>query len=120
MPYIKEDRRRELTPGTAPQNGGELNYLISMLVLEADDTRALKKEILALARLYLQAKGMNYQHCNDIMGALTGARLEMSRRLDSKKFDGLFHDTLFEFYYEIVAPYEDVKIKENGDLPYQG
>jgi len=37
-----------------------------------------------------------YQTINDIVGALEGAKLE--------------------FYRRIAAPYEDIKIKENGDV----
>lgn len=38
----------------------------------------------------------NYQDMNDVMGALAGAQME--------------------FYRRTVAPYEDTKIKENGDV----
>ncbi len=40
--------------------------------------------------------GNNYQAFNDIIGALEGAKLELYRRK--------------------VAPYEDKKIEENGDV----
>lgn len=45
---------------------------------------------------YFESHGGNYQAANDIMGALEGAKLE--------------------FYRRTIAPYEDVKIKENGDV----
>lgn len=45
---------------------------------------------------YLENKGTSYQTMNDIIGALEGAKLE--------------------FYRRIVAPYENVKINENGDV----
>lgn len=45
---------------------------------------------------YILAKGLSYQTINDIVGALEGAKLE--------------------FYRRIAAPYEDTKIKENGDV----
>lgn len=38
----------------------------------------------------------NYQRINDIIGAIEGAKAEFQRR--------------------VVAPYEDIKILENGDL----
>lgn len=44
---------------------------------------------------YMDEHGLRYQTINDIMGALEGAKLE--------------------FYRRIAAPYEDTKIKENGD-----
>jgi hypothetical protein len=45
---------------------------------------------------YWEENGRNYQAFNDILGALEGAKLELYRRK--------------------VAPYEDIKIKENGDV----
>jgi hypothetical protein len=51
-----------------------------------------------LIEQYLQSNGRNYQRYNDVIGALEGAKLEMYRRS--------------------VAPYEDVKIKQNGDVEF--
>ncbi|PCI45906.1 MAG: hypothetical protein COB41_00520 [Proteobacteria bacterium] len=89
MPYIKKDRRndivrcdsyyRELIPLENINNSGELQYAMAMLF-----------------KFYMKKKGLNYQACNDIMGALAGAQME--------------------FYRRVVAPYEDLKIKENGDV----
>lgn len=45
---------------------------------------------------YLLEHGKSYQTFNDILGALEGAKLEMVRRQ--------------------LNPYEDAKIKENGDI----
>lgn len=45
---------------------------------------------------YLNTKGLSYTAVNDILGALEGAKLE--------------------FYRRVVVPYEDKKIKENGDV----
>lgn len=45
---------------------------------------------------YLQMNGESYQTYNDIIGALEAAKLELYRRK--------------------IAPYEDKKIQENGDV----
>jgi len=45
---------------------------------------------------YIEKNGESYQTYNDIMGALEGIKLELYRRK--------------------IAPYEDKKIKENGDV----
>lgn len=45
---------------------------------------------------YWMARGMRYQQINDILGALTGAS--------------------YEFYRRLGAPYEDAKMKQNGDV----
>jgi hypothetical protein len=49
-----------------------------------------------LIHAYLAARPIDYQAINDIIGALEGAKAEFQRR--------------------IVAPYEDKKINENGDV----
>lgn len=76
MPYIKQTRRISCTNPNTP---GELNYLITCLLLD-----------------YCEKHGQSYSTYNDCLGALTGAQLE--------------------FYRRVVAPYEDKKIKENGDV----
>jgi len=50
----------------------------------------------SVARDYLDEHGLSYRTINDILGAFDGA---------SK-----------EFYRRVAAPYEDGKIKENGDV----
>lgn len=49
-----------------------------------------------LIHWYFKTNGKNYQAINDIIGALDGCKME--------------------FYRHVVAPYEDGKIKENGDV----
>lgn len=49
-----------------------------------------------LVKEYLAHHGTSYRHLNDCIGALEGAKLELYRRT--------------------VAPYEDEKIEENGDV----
>lgn len=80
MPYIEKSRREAIKNKTiTPSTAGDLNYLVTMLCQE-----------------YLEVKGESYQTYNDIMGALTGAQLELYRRK--------------------TAIYEDKKIFSNGDV----
>jgi len=69
MPYIKQKYRdkfidaiNEICGKAAPQNAGELNYLITQI-----------------AHIYL-SQHPGYQGANDIMGALEGVKLELYRR----------------------------------------
>lgn len=80
MPYIKNVDQLRVKDTLSPQNAGELNYLLTEVVLEF---------------LY-RNETPRYQDMNDAIGALEGCKLELYRRL--------------------VSPYEDVKIKENGDV----
>lgn len=52
--------------------------------------------ITMLCNNYVKDTGLSYQSINDVLGALEGAKLE--------------------FYRRVAAPYEDVKIKHNGDV----
>lgn len=86
MPYIKQADRNALEAdgtergGRRADNAGELNYVFTLYALD-----------------YIERKGASYQHINDVIGALEGAKLE--------------------FYRRFAAHYEDAKIVENGDLP---
>ena len=56
----------------------------------------LNYDITLLIAAYLRYKKLSYQTINDILGALEGAKQE--------------------FYRRIAAPYEEIKIAENGDV----
>ena len=52
--------------------------------------------VTSLCKMYVERKGISYTHLNDVLGMFDGA---------SK-----------EFYRRVVAPYEDKKRDENGDV----
>lgn len=80
MPYIEVNARIELDEHERlPANAGELNYAITMLIVE-----------------YMRTRNPNYQLLNEIVGVLECAKAEFQRR--------------------VVAPFEDTKIKANGDV----
>jgi hypothetical protein len=120
MPYIEPKRRSELFPGTTATNCGELNYTLTMLVLELDDMRGAEDLMVNECMKYLRHKGLKYQHANDVVGACISAGFEYFRRTGSHKFDSLFMDVAKRFYFRDgrIGDYEDTKIASNGDLPY--
>lgn len=61
-----------------------------------DTPGELNYAITSVVKAYMLDHGLSYRVINDIIGALEGAKLE--------------------FYRRIAAPYEDTKIKENGDV----
>jgi len=85
MPYINLTQRIDLNPIVVAGmhhpsiTAGELNYTLTMLCIN-----------------YMEHNGKNYQHINDVVGALEGAKME--------------------FYRRYAAPYEDTKIIQNGDV----
>jgi hypothetical protein len=62
---------------------------------KAKNPGQLNFQITCLIKKYL-GDSLNYDYINDVMGALEGAKLE--------------------FYRRVAAPYEDEKIKINGDV----
>lgn len=65
MPYISRKQRKELET-RLPTDAGELNFLLTTVILE-----------------YFVTNGGRYQQINDVLGALEGARLEFYRRVVS-------------------------------------
>jgi len=63
MPYITQKQRECINNGASPQDAGELNYLITTIILQ-----------------YIREHGTKYQNMNDVIGALEGAKLELYRR----------------------------------------
>jgi hypothetical protein len=63
---------------------------------DAENAGELNYQLTDVVLQYLYSHGLRYQIINDIIGALESAKAEFQRR--------------------IVAPYEDQKLKENGDV----
>ena len=61
-----------------------------------DSAGEMNYVITMLVRTYIERHGLCYQTLNDVVGALEGCK--------------------FELYRRVLAPYEDLKIKENGDV----
>lgn len=82
MPYIVDHLRKPLDHGcVGAVTPGELNYQFTKLIVN-----------------YIRENGLNYQHINDVIGALEGAKIE--------------------FYERVVVVYENMKKVENGDVGY--
>ncbi len=64
MPYLTLEDRKNILKTWKPTKPGELNFLITELVLR-----------------YWTNGEQNYQCLNDILGGIEGAKLEMYRRL---------------------------------------
>lgn len=88
MPYIKSQNRNLIK---------DKNININTINYDFIETAGeLQYAMAVMFKSYLERKGLNYQHCNDIMGALAGAQME--------------------FYRRHVAKYEDEAIERNGDV----
>lgn len=90
MPYIKQQDRRTI------ENMIGISKNFKDIGTFVENAGELNYVITSIIHGYFEQNGGRYQQANDIIGALEGAKLE--------------------FYRKIVAPYEETKIKENGDV----
>lgn len=123
MPYITQDAREDLRSRT-PQTAGELTYQITVDLMALDPVTMRQYEIenvmLNRANEYIRENGISYQHISDVIGSLMCVGLEWNRRQTSgiagKRIKWVSKHVANIFYRQTVAPYEDLKIEENGDL----
>lgn len=125
MPYIKQERRDALAKDELPQNVGELNYVLTTLVLEYVEEQPQEKITYGLLDdILLILEKVKYQRLGllepmFIDGSL-GYRLmdtcaEFTNRTGLATL-GTLEAVKQEFYRRVVAAYEDLKIQENGDV----
>ena len=68
----------------------------NLVTFRAQDAGELNYAITKLVNEYLEGRGKRYETINSAVGALECAKLELYRR--------------------VAAPYENLKIRENGDV----
>jgi len=120
MPYVKQgDRkylRQYLIDGSGiPEDPGPLNFCITTSMINHTFN---EDEWFDRLEEYVHIKGKSYTVLNEIMGVLTCAWFELKRRdyALSTEYDYRLERLAKRFYDEVIAPYEDIKIKENGDV----
>lgn len=121
MPYIdKKSRADLLISRRSPNHVGELNYLITLKLLN-----------------YFEMNGNRYQQIHDVIKAceITKMRVmfpdlcvscgelsdEIYQELENYESEmgdllGAIEAAKLEFYRRVAAPYEDKKCMENGDV----
>lgn len=122
MPYITERRKRELESRRAPLLGaGDLTYAMTLVAIRfnvAEDEDYFYKELDFVTKRYLPSEP-RYENYAIVLGSIDATKREYLRRVT----DGI-EDTIVEllelyaqkFYAWKVAPYEDTKIEQNGDV----
>jgi hypothetical protein len=127
VPYITLEARDRIAEGKHPRDPGELNYAISMKLIESarytyhsgDRSKFVRREVRLICDVYLlHSDRVNYQRMNDVTGALICAGHEYARRTGDVYMKLLCGEIAADFYSDVAVPYEIRKIQENGDLPY--
>lgn len=73
-----------------------LEPIVKQASSQIENCGQLNFAITIIIQEYLKKKGQNYANINEVVGVLECAKLE--------------------FYRRVAIPYEDEKIKENGDV----
>ena len=125
MPYIKSnnDRREQLRNGEPALTAGELNYQIfyhikhnyinNLCVNGSYADKITKNRIEDFINSFL-GENPNYQKYNDMTGCLIRCAKEIQRRLNMDTGNILIR--IMVSYDDEIAKYENLKIKENGDV----
>lgn len=108
MPYLTE------TDFNAPC--GELNRAITKLLIKPDNY--FTTDLSALIKKYIHDQKPRYETFNNVIGALECAKLEYKRRVMMFNEDlvACINAEKERLYDEQIAPYEDKKIAEHGDI----
>lgn len=129
MPYLTDAHKHALDVGGVPETPGELTYLVTRALLGNPREASMAEALQAAVDRYLSglATDPGYVNYCVIIGALTCAALEHERRLGTPgdpydvpddAWNALQDLAQFEqdFYRNVIGPYEDTKIAENGDV----
>lgn len=122
MPYIK--REDYIRAACLPISAGELNYAITLKIIEHLETGSSRHNtcgtILRLCKAYINRRGLTYTIGNEVIGVLVCAGLEAVRRCGDtgavSRVPKMLADVGNYIYDDVLAPYEDARIRENGDV----
>jgi hypothetical protein len=126
MPYLTDQRKHDIdtNPKQPLVTAGDLTYKLTMIALECDDSNQFSDMVLdAIARYMPQQP--RYENYAVVLGCLDSTRREIRRRensltvyLKNRINHSWYMLTLFSesYYKNVVAPYEDEKIAQNGDV----
>ncbi len=125
MPYIEYRRRVCLAGDSPPRTPGELTYLFTRSLLGSPTPDILRAALDRHVALYRDYAGEDsFSTFAEILGSLAATELEYLRRepelRPSERVDGSMLGELdsaaLDLYGSAVAPYEDAKKAENGDV----
>lgn len=119
MPYIKQERRWLMATDHPPEDEGELNYCLTWHMIHTPNGGFLEAAFDREIEAYLSVRPESYARYNEVVGALECCRREYRRRsvaADGQDREDALSAALTRLYAEKIAPYEDTKIEQNGDV----
>lgn len=121
MPYLTQQQKDDLKKKGKPiETPGELTYDYTLALINASTTQ-IRRSLKRTTEEFISNNPKNFSTYCSIMGSLDCTCREFIRRKstidisDEKKLAELEQFSQ-SFYKTVIAPYEDQKIKENGDV----
>jgi hypothetical protein len=125
MPYLTEQRKFDIDndPKHPLCGAGDLTYAFTRVCLDAD-LDYFADEIMDAIGRYMPRQP-RYENYAIVLGCLDSTRREIRRRENSmetkvkNRIDNAWYmlTTFSDSYYKnVIAPYEDEKIEQNGDV----
>ena len=122
MPYINKSQRDRLADGDVARDAGEVNYLVTLLMNSYIKDYKSVNEI-AEAIEYVIHDLMTKEYCQHPNSKKYSSefhtdlvKVVMTSHVNISQVVGALRSAHAEFYARKVRPYEDLKIKENGDV----
>lgn len=124
MPYITPVERTQIDKGATPSGAGGLCYQLTKLALRGETAQETRYTARSMFERYAMSKSKDagrtsWAHYAEVMGAVMGMAAEFKRRerlLGSAEQLQAIANELGSFYTQVIGPYEDTKITENGDV----
>ncbi len=124
MPYI--NRVDYARAARIPVTPGELNYAITLKAIAHIEglpnvsLLGFRGQVMALCHAYITRRGLSYTTGNEVLGVIACTALELIRRCGETEvvmqLSDMLGDVGHHLYDDVLAPYEDKKIIENGDV----
>jgi len=125
LPYLTDQRKFDIDndPKHPLVGAGDLTYVFTRTALDTPDGE-FSDALLDAIKRYMPRQP-RYENYAIVLGCLDSTRRELRRREDSQTTarknrinHAWYRLTLFSesYYKNVIAPYENEKIKQNGDV----
>lgn len=119
MPYLTKKRIAELkNPKAKVLGAGDLTYLMTKSLLDQPEGYSVSQRLEVDIARYMPDEP-RYENYAVVLGCLASTKMEYERRIVAfhthrciEELDSFAAD----YYMDVIAPYEDKKIQENGDV----
>lgn len=122
MPYLTADRKAHLDDGAVPVTLGDLTYRLTVRLLEHSmNFEAVEAAMREEIDHFLHGKQLSFKDYAEVLGCMVATEQEFNRqrsKIDPTIWTNahILERVISRYYQSDVAPYEDRKLEQNGDV----